>query len=63
MKEKPKITSFIRNLYDILQEGGHPGTIAWTPDGAKVIVTNMRRLVAEVLPIYFKLQNFESFVR
>ena len=57
------VTAFLRCLYDILQDGAHAHIMAWNPAGTQIIIRDTSLLITEVLPQYFKLQNFESFVR
>lgn len=41
----------------------HPDMIAWTADGAEVIINRLSEVETKVLPDYFRHQNFASFVR
>eukprot|EP01017_Pseudomicrothorax_dubius_P027049 TRINITY_DN3073_c0_g2_i2.p1 TRINITY_DN3073_c0_g2~~TRINITY_DN3073_c0_g2_i2.p1 ORF type:complete len:135 (-),score=9.05 TRINITY_DN3073_c0_g2_i2:146-550(-) len=58
-----KTSSFIGKMAHILSSGEHSDAIAWSPDGASVIIVDVRRLEETVLPRFFKHRNYHSFVR
>jgi hypothetical protein len=57
------IPSFIRKTYDILEEARFPQFIDWNPDGTAIVIKKPSEFSQKVLPIYFKHNNFTSFVR
>jgi len=57
------IPSFIRKTYDILEEARFPQYIDWNPEGTALVIKKPSEFSQKVLPIYFKHNNFTSFVR
>jgi hypothetical protein len=57
------IPSFIRKTYDILEEARFPQYIDWSPEGTALVIKKPSEFSQKVLPIYFKHNNFTSFVR
>lgn len=54
---------FILKLEQMLRDHTLQGIIAWTQDGAGVLINDRAQFEAEVLPAYFKKQRYESFLR
>jgi len=57
------IPSFIRKTYDILEEARFPQYIDWSADGTAIVIKKPSEFSQKVLPVYFKHNNFTSFVR
>jgi len=57
------IPSFIRKTYDILEDARFPQFIDWNPEGNALVIKKPSEFSQKVLPIYFKHNNFTSFVR
>jgi len=68
-ESKPKshsqdfVPSFIRKTYDILEEARFPQFIDWNQEGTALVIKKPSEFSQKVLPIYFKHNNFTSFVR
>ena len=58
-----KIDKFLLKLYEILNNKKYSKIIHWSQDGSFIVITNIQALSQKVLPIYFKHQNYSSFVR
>lgn len=57
------VPTFLAKLVKILDSGEYNGIIEWSPSGHSFIVLQPRRFAKEVLPRYFKHNNFASFIR
>ena len=55
--------AFVNKIWSMLNDSNNHEWIQWTDDGMSFIVTNRENFVHEVLPKYFKHNNFASFVR
>ena len=63
-KQKPKSeTSFLKKLYTILNDKNNINIIKWCEDGHSFIISNFSHFVENILPLYFRHQNYSSFVR
>ena len=60
---KERVASFIRKTYQILEEGKHSDIVDWNEEGTAIVIKNTAMFAEHVLPIYFKHNNFTSFVR
>lgn len=56
-------TGFLLKIYEILSKEDHKDIICWNEEGDTFLIINQSRLCQEVLPRYFKHNNFSSFVR
>ena len=56
-------SAFLLKIFEILQRQDLADIICWTSDGDAFMIKNQTRLSEEVLPKYFKHNNFSSFVR
>lgn len=56
------IPGFVTKLYRMVSEGTS-NLIKWSQDGNSFIVTNPEEFARQVLPAFFKHNNFSSFVR
>jgi hypothetical protein len=57
------IPSFLMKTYDIICDPSSDDIIAWNDIGDGFIVKIVNRFQDEVLPKYFKHNNFSSFIR
>jgi len=55
--------SFPEKLHDILESDIAKNSLVWHPDGKSFIVINEKTLAKEVLPYFFKVSQYKSFVR
>lgn len=55
--------SFIFKLYDILKNTLYKNIICWNNDGTAILIKDSLKLCEIVLPIFFKHNNYSSFVR
>ena len=56
-------TSFLQKTYDILENPDLTSIISWNEAGTVFLVKNVTDFCDEVLPVYFKHNNYASFVR
>ena len=63
LKKSKKSNSFIFKLYDILNNTLYQKIICWNNDGTAILIKDTFKLCEIVLPIFFKHNNFSSFVR
>jgi hypothetical protein len=61
--EKPPVSGFITKLWNMLNEPANWHLISWSDAGNTFVVLDSKRLAAEILPKYFKHNNFTSLVR
>lgn len=54
---------FLQKTWEMLEEKETDGTVSWSEDGKSFIVWRPDVLQNELLPKYFKHQNYSSFVR
>ncbi|KAG0252044.1 stress-responsive transcription factor hsf1 [Actinomortierella ambigua] len=57
------VAAFLTKLYNMVSEPSSDNLIRWSPDGHSFIVANHVEFAKEVLPKFFKHNNFSSFVR
>ncbi|KAG0242534.1 stress-responsive transcription factor hsf1 [Actinomortierella wolfii] len=57
------VAAFLTKLYNMVSEPSSDNLIRWSPDGQSFIVANHVEFAKEVLPKFFKHNNFSSFVR
>ena len=65
-KKKPRksnVPTFLKKLFEIISEGQHSDIIAWGQDGMFFEVKNRADFTNTILPLYFKHNNLNSFVR
>ena len=58
-----KCNSFLSKLYDILNDNAYKKIICWNNEGTCIIISDMNKFCNNVLPKYFKHNNYSSFVR
>nr|GMC63708.1 heat stress transcription factor A-2-like [Ipomoea batatas]GMC96180.1 heat stress transcription factor A-2-like [Ipomoea batatas]GMD86482.1 heat stress transcription factor A-2-like [Ipomoea batatas] len=54
---------FLKKTYDMVDDPNTDPVISWTPTRASFVVWDPHRLSTDVLPKYFKHNNFSSFIR
>jgi len=54
---------FISKLYQIVHTSVNPEVIGWSSEGQTFVVGNSVSFARDILPVYFKHNNFSSFVR
>ena len=57
------ITAFLAKLWALVNDSSCDDLIAWDPSGSSFHVYDQARFAREVLPRYFKHNNFASFIR
>ncbi|KAI8594611.1 HSF-type DNA-binding-domain-containing protein, partial [Dissophora ornata] len=57
------VAAFLTKLYNMVNEPVSNNLIKWSDDGQSFIVVNHVEFAKEVLPKFFKHNNFSSFVR
>jgi heat shock transcription factor 1 len=57
------ITAFLAKLWALVNDQSCDDLIAWDPSGASFHVFDQARFSREILPRYFKHNNFASFIR
>jgi len=58
-----QVPQFIAKLYKLANAPQTASHIAWSDDGASFWVVNVEAFSRDVLPVYFKHNNYASFVR
>ena len=54
---------FLTKTYEMVDEPATDAVVAWTPSGTSFVVANQPEFCRDLLPKYFKHNNFSSFVR
>ena len=54
---------FLTKTYEMVDEPATDAVVAWTPSGTSFVVANQPQFCRDLLPKYFKHNNFSSFVR
>jgi len=57
------IPSFIRKTYKILEDDQSSDVICWNEEGTAIVIKNPSEFAQTILPIYFKHNNLNSFIR
>jgi len=57
------VPAFVAKLYEIVDDASCNPVISWTAEGTSFVVLNPDVFQNELLPKYFKHNNFSSFVR
>lgn len=57
------IPAFLNKLFCMVNDPGSDGLIHWAPSGTSFLVSRQEEFAKEVLPRFFKHNNFSSFVR
>lgn len=56
-------TPFLTKTYQLVEDSGIDDVISWNEDGSSFVVWNPTVFARDLLPKYFKHNNFSSFVR
>ncbi|KAI3456342.1 hypothetical protein Pfo_013005 [Paulownia fortunei] len=56
------IPPFLLKIYDMLGNDEANSVVSWSCTGTSFVITNPHLFAANVLPIYFRHRNFQSFV-
>ena len=62
-KKKSEYPNFLLKLYQILENPDYKDIIEWSNDGKYFIVKNLHDFTENVLPKYYKHNNYSSFIR
>jgi len=62
-KKKSEYPNFLLKLYQILENKDYKDIIEWSDDGKYFIVKNLHDFTENVLPKYYKHNNYSSFIR
>lgn len=60
---KEESPNFLLKLYNILDTQEYADIIQWDPTGKMVIMKKINEFTERILPLYFKHNNYSSFVR
>ena len=62
-KKKSDYPNFLLKLYQILENDEYKDIIHWGDDGKYFIVKNLHDFTENILPKYYKHNNYSSFIR
>ena len=62
-KKKSECPNFLLKLYQILENEEYKDIIHWSDDGKYFIVKNLHDFTENILPKYYKHNNYSSFIR
>ena len=62
-KKKSDCPNFLLKLYQILEKDEYKDIIEWGQDGTYFIVKNLHDFTENILPKYYKHNNYSSFIR
>ena len=62
-KKKSECPSFLLKLYQILENDEYKDIIHWGDDGTFFVVNNLHDFTENILPKYYKHNNYSSFIR
>jgi hypothetical protein len=62
-KKKSEYPNFLLKLYQILENEDYKDIIEWGDDGKYFVVKNLHDFTENILPKYFKHNNYSSFIR
>jgi len=60
---KMNVPLFISKLYQIVHSSTVQSTVGWSSEGQTFVVANSLEFARDILPVFFKHNNFSSFVR
>ena len=55
--------SLLPRSWDLVEDAQSDSIVGWTAEGASFVVSRPAELASDILPKYFKHNNFSSFVR
>jgi len=61
--QERSVPKFLKKVFQILEENKHNELMSWTADGLAVVIKKPTEFAEKVLPLYFKHNNFASFIR
>ena len=61
--QERSVPKFLKKVYHILEENRHNELLSWSNDGMALIIKRPTDFAKKVLPLYFKHNNFSSFIR
>jgi hypothetical protein len=61
--EGGSLPPFLTKTYEMVDEPSTDAVVAWTPSGTSFVVASQPDFCRDLLPKYFKHNNFSSFVR
>ena len=62
-KKKSECPNFLLKLYQILENDEYKDIICWGKDGTYFLVKNLHDFTENILPKYYKHNNYSSFIR
>lgn len=62
-KPVPGVTPFLNKCYDMINDPESDAVVSWEEDGFSFVVRDSLAFSKDMLPKYFKHNNFSSFVR
>ena len=62
-KKKGDCPNFLLKLYNILENDEYKNIISWSEDGNNFVIHNTHSFSQNILPQYFKHNNYSSFIR
>ena len=62
-KKKSEYPNFLLKLYQILENDEYKDIVHWGENGRYFIVQNLHDFTEKILPIYYKHNNYSSFIR
>ncbi|KAK9115800.1 hypothetical protein Sjap_014747 [Stephania japonica] len=57
------IPPFLSKLYDLVDDRATDSTVSWSPNDPSFVIWDVSAVEQELLPKYFKHNNFSSFIR
>lgn len=54
---------FLLKTYELVEDHVSDSIVSWSPTGCSFVVWNPTEFAKDLLPMYFKHNNFSSFVR
>lgn len=61
--QERSVPKFLKKVFYILEENKHSDQISWSADGLAIVIKRPTEFSEKVLPLYFKHNNFASFIR
>ena len=61
--QERSVPKFLKKIFHILEENKHNELVSWTHDGLAIVIKKPTEFAENILPLYFKHNNFASFIR
>lgn len=61
--QERSVPKFLKKVFHILEENKFTDYVSWSNDGCAIVLKKPTEFAEQVLPLYFKHNNFASFVR